>query len=203
MLNTDHIHQFIPAQDATGNAFTILLLHGTGGDENSFIGLSERFGPGFNYLSPRGQMLENGMPCFFRRLAEGVFDQEDLMARTGLLASFIFESSKHYSFDLKKLVALGYSNGANMAASLMLGRHDVIKHAILLHAMLPFMPSELPDLHGSKVLMTAGEDDPVVPASNTSALADLFNQAGAQVELFWHQSDHDRRRNIPRKPVFE
>ena len=190
MLNADHIHRFIPAQVKGEKTLTILLLHGTGGDENNLLGLAERFGQEYNYLSPRGQVLENGMPRFFRRLAEGVFDQEDLELRTNNLAAFIRNSAQHYEFDSKKVVAVGYSNGANMAASLMLGSHSVVKHAILMHAMVPFLPMELPDLHGSKILMTAGENDPFVPASNTSTLADLFNQAGARVELFWHQSGH-------------
>jgi phospholipase/carboxylesterase len=130
------------------------------------------------------------MPRFFRRLAEGVFDQEDLKQRTANLAAFIREAARHYGFDTKKIIALGYSNGANIAASLLLSGESIIKHAVLLHAMVPFAPDTLPELQGSWVLMTAGENDPIVPASNTSALSDLLNNAGAVVEIFWHQSGH-------------
>lgn len=190
MLTSEHIHQFIPAAAMPGQAYTLLLLHGTGGDENSLLGLANHFGDGFNYLSPRGQVLENGMPRFFHRLTEGVFDQEDLRQRTANLAAFIREAARQHGFDTKKIIALGYSNGANIAASLLLSGESIIKHAVLLHAMVPFVPDTLPELHGSWVLLTAGENDPIVPAANTSALADLLNNAGAEVEMCWHLSGH-------------
>lgn len=191
MSAPEFIHRFIPAGTSSGGGFTILLLHGTGGDENDLLGLADRFGTGFHYLSPRGQVLENGMPRFFRRLAEGVFDQEDLRQRTSDLAAFVRQAAGHYLFDPHRVVALGYSNGANMAASLMLSGENVLRHAILLHAMVPFVPRDLPPLQHSQVLLTAGENDPIVPSKNTSALADLLVQAGAEVEIFWHQAGHN------------
>ena len=191
MINSpEYIHKFIPASDSPGEAFTLLLLHGTGGDENDLLGLAGRFGPGFNYLSPRGKVLENGMPRFFRRLSEGVFDQEDLANRTRDLAAFLRQASTHYGFHPRRIIGLGYSNGANMAASLMLSGENVLKHAVLMHAMVPFIPGDFPMLRHSQVLLTAGENDPIVPVENTSSLADLLVRAGAEVEIFWHQAGH-------------
>ncbi|MEE4178153.1 MAG: alpha/beta hydrolase [Bacteroides sp.] len=190
MNTSEHIHRFVPARASVEKAYTLLLLHGTGGDENNLMGLADHFGQAFNYLSPRGQVLENGMPRFFRRLSEGVFDQKDLEKRTRDLATFIRHAGTHYGFNPRKVIALGYSNGANIAASLMLSGENVLKHAILMHAMVPFIPSDFPLLQHSQVLLTAGENDPIVPAENTSALADLLVQAGAEVEIFWHQSGH-------------
>ncbi len=190
MNNSEHIHRFIPASDSAQEAYTLLLLHGTGGDENDLLGLADRFGTGFHYLSPRGQVTENGMPRFFRRLSEGVFDQEDLERRTLELAAFIRQASVKYGFNPRKVIALGYSNGANIAASLLLSGEQVLRHAILLHAMVPFIPRDLPKIQHTQVLLTAGENDPIVSSDNTSALADLLIQAGAEVELFWHQAGH-------------
>lgn len=203
-MNTpDYIHRFIPARVSVEEAYTLLLLHGTGGDENDLLVLDDHFGPEYNYLSPRGQVIENGMPRFFKRLAEGVFDQDDLEKRTHDLADFIRHSASYYGFDLQKVIAVGYSNGANIAASLMLSGENVLKHAILMHAMVPFTPLNLPLLQHSQVLLTAGENDPIVPAGNTSALADLMVQAGAEVEIFWHQSGHTLiREEISRAKLF-
>ena len=141
----DFIHQFIPGSSDR----TLLLLHGTGGDENDLIPLGRELDPAAALLSPRGKVLENGYPRFFRRLAEGVFDLEDLKQRTDELADFVVAAAEHYHFDARKLVAVGYSNGANVAASILLRRPGVLPSAILLRAMVPFIPEELPNLSWS------------------------------------------------------
>src|ERR687897_3449236 len=139
------IHQFIPSS-ATQDKVTFLLLHGTGGNEQDLIPLVRELNPRAAMLSPRGKVLENGMPRFFRRLAEGVFDIEDLKFRTNELADFVNNASKVYGFDLQHVIALGYSNGANIASSMLLLRPEVLSTAILFRAMVPLVPEVLPDL---------------------------------------------------------
>ena len=114
--NLGFVHTYIPGTAG----LTVLLLHDTGGDESDMVPVGKRIAPCASFLSPRGMVLENGMPRFFRRLAEGVFDIEDLKLRTGELASFVGASAKYYEFDSEKVLAVGYSNGANIAASLLL-----------------------------------------------------------------------------------
>lgn len=188
MLTNSFIHQFIPAQAAS--APTLLLLHGTGGDEHSLLDIGQQLVPGAAYLSPRGKVLENGNPRFFRRLAEGVFDLEDLVARTHELATFIHEAADEYQFDTASLVAVGYSNGANIAASLMLLHPGLIPRAVLLRSMLPLTPEKAIDLTGSSVLMLSGQYDNLMPASSVEQLAMILRQAGAAVDLRWQPIDH-------------
>ena len=185
---SDHIHRFMPP--ALPDAPTILALHGTGGDENDLIPLGRMVSPDAAILSPRGNVLENGMPRFFKRLAEGVFDLEDLKARTADLARFVAAAAAKYKFDPSRVVALGYSNGANIAASLMLSNPGVLKGGILLRAMLPFEPDRLPVLQGTSVLLSAGRQDPMIPQASTSRLAALLKQAGADVTLSWYDAGH-------------
>lgn len=175
---------------ALPDAPTILALHGTGGDENDLIPLGRMVSPDAAILSPRGNVLENGMPRFFKRLAEGVFDLEDLKARTADLARFVAAAAAKYKFDPSRVVALGYSNGANIAASLMLSNPGVLKGGILLRAMLPFEPDRLPVLQGTSVLLSAGRQDPMIPQASTSRLAALLKQAGADVTLSWYDAGH-------------
>ena len=175
---------------ALAEAPTILTLHGTGGDENDLIPLARMVSPDAAVLSPRGNVLENGMPRFFRRLAEGVFDLEDLRARTADLAQFVAAASAKYKFDPSRVVALGYSNGANIAASLMLSNPGVLKGGILLRPMVPFEPDPLPSLRGTSVLISAGREDPLIPQASTSRLAALLKQAGADVTLSWYDAGH-------------
>ncbi|HET7290297.1 MAG TPA: alpha/beta hydrolase, partial [Thermodesulfobacteriota bacterium] len=139
----DFVHIYVPPSDP-GSPSTLLLLHGTGGDEESLVPIAERILPGAGILSPRGKVLENGMPRFFRRFSEGVFDLEDLRVRTRELAEFIAKASEIYSFDRNKLIAAGYSNGANIAASVLLSFSRVIPFAVLFHPMVPFVPDVLP-----------------------------------------------------------
>lgn len=184
-----YIHRYEPARDTTRNV-TLLLLHGTGGNENALSGLGRMLIPGAGQLSPRGNVLENGMPRFFRRFAEGVLDIDDLKQRSSDLANFIHQASILYGFDEQQVIAAGFSNGANIAASLLLLRPAVLRSAILLHPMLPFVPENLPDLQGKSIFIGAGRNDPLVPASQTEQLATLFKQAGANLEIFWQNGGH-------------
>src|SRR5689334_7745487 len=154
-LQPDFIHEFVPGKSER----TLLLLHGTGGNERDLIPLGRELNPDAALLSPRGKVLENGMPRFFRRLAEGVFDLEDLKKQTNDLADFVISAADHYKIDDKKIVAVGYSNGANIAASVLLLRPEVLSAAILFRAMVPLIPEKQPDLKSKSVFITAGSFD--------------------------------------------
>jgi phospholipase/carboxylesterase len=171
------VHRFVPAAQA--DRPPLLLLHGTGGDENDLLPLGQHLSPGAALLAPRGKVLENGMPRFFRRLAEGVFDLEDLALRTRELGEFVDRARGHYGIE--KPVAVGFSNGANIAASLLLTRPAALAGAVLMRAMLPFVPRTLPALDRLPVLILAGAGDPLVPADNRDQLAKLLSDAGAAV----------------------
>jgi phospholipase/carboxylesterase len=177
MTDLGFIHRFIPATQP--GKTPLLLLHGTGGDENDLIPLGAQLSPGAALLSPRGKVLENGMPRFFRRLAEGVFDLADLKARTAELADFIAAARKTYGIETP--VAVGFSNGANIAASLLLTRPGTLAGALLMRAMLPFEPQPLPDLKATPVLLLSGAADPIVPAALRDRLAAVLAAAGAAV----------------------
>jgi phospholipase/carboxylesterase len=185
---SDHIHRFLPS--ASPGAPTILALHGTGGDENDLLPLARMVSSDAAVLSPRGNVLEHGMPRFFTRLSEGVFDLPDLHARTADLAQFIASAAAKYKFDPSRVVALGYSNGANIAASLLLSHPGALKGGILLRAMVPFEPDRPPSLQGTSVLISAGRQDPMIPQASTSRLATLLKQAGADVTLSWYDAGH-------------
>jgi phospholipase/carboxylesterase len=181
-------HRFVPARDAT--APTLLLLHGTGGDENDLLPIARMIDPGAAVLSPRGRVLEHGMPRFFRRLAEGVFDLQDLARRTIELGDFVQEAAAQYGVDAGRVVAIGYSNGANIAASLLLTRATTLAGAILFRPMLPFEPEGPVDLHGKPILISAGRRDPLIPPDLTQRLADVFSLAGAAVTSSWYDTGH-------------
>jgi phospholipase/carboxylesterase len=183
-----HVHNWIASP--SGHATTLLLLHGTGGDENDLVPLGRALHPDANILSPRGNVLEHGMPRFFRRLAEGVFDMEDLARRTDELASFIEGAAARYGFDREKLIAVGFSNGANIAASLLLKRPGALRVAVLLSPMVPFQADSKPDLAGARVFIGAGRNDPIVPAANAEELARVLRDAGADVTLYWQDAGH-------------
>ena len=182
----DFIHDFVPGSSSR----TLLLLHGTGGNERDLIPLGRELDPNAALLSPRGKVLENGMPRFFRRLAEGVFDLEDLNYRTNELADFVAASAQHYGFSTDQLVAVGYSNGANIAASMLLLRPEIMRAAILFRAMVPLIPDKLPDLSSVRVWIGAGDQDPIVPASETKRLVELFRRAGADVTIRFANAGH-------------
>jgi phospholipase/carboxylesterase len=181
----DFIHEFVPGSSTR----TLLLLHGTGGNERDLIPLGRELDPNASLLSPRGKVLENGMPRFFRRLAEGV-DLEDLKKRTHELADFVVAAAQRYEFDMKKIVAVGYSNGANIAASILLLRAETLAAAILFRAMVPLIPENQSDLSSVRVLIGAGSVDPIVPASETKQLAELLRNAGADVTIRFFQGGH-------------
>lgn len=180
-------HHFI----AGTSSRTLLVLHGTGGNENDLLGLARALDPDANLLSPRGKVLENGMPRFFRRLAMGVFDVEDLITRTHELAEFVNQAVGAYQLDAGNIVAVGYSNGANIAAALLLLHPDTLSGACLLHAMPPFEPEELPDLSGKPILLTAGRVDSMVPGELSEKLAGIYSDAGATVALEWMLGGHE------------
>ena len=185
------IHQFIPASN-TPDQITLLLLHGTGGNEQDLIPLGRELYPRAAILSPRGKVLESGMPRFFSRLAEGVFDIEDLKFRTHKLAAFVEKASKAYGFDLRYVISIGYSNGANIASSLLLIRPEIISSAVLFRAMVPFIPEKVPNLSGKNIFIGAGQYDPIVPREQTKTLFGFFEKAGANVVLhFQENSGHE------------
>ena len=182
------VHVFRPP--ATPDAPTLLLLHGTGGNEHDLVPLAQMLAPTAGVLSPRGKVLENGMPRFFRRLAEGVFDVEDLKRRTLELGDFIAAACKEYGLDATRIIAAGFSNGANIAASLLLLRPGAIGGAILFRAMVPFVPDPLPSIPGTPVLLSNGRMDPLVSPGETERLAALLRSAGADVSLVWQAAGH-------------
>ncbi|PYJ35697.1 MAG: phospholipase [Verrucomicrobia bacterium] len=186
-LQPDFIHEFVPGKSDR----TLLLLHGTGGNERDLVPLGRELDPRAALLSPRGKVLENGMPRFFRRLAEGVFDLEDLKNRTSELADFVAAAAQHYGFAADKVVAAGYSNGANIAASLLLLRPEILSAAILFRAMVPLAPDKQPKLSSMRVWIGAGTDDPIIPTSETKRLAELLRKAGADVTIRHFPAGHE------------
>ncbi|MBI1279823.1 MAG: alpha/beta hydrolase [Anaerolineaceae bacterium] len=175
---------------SSADAPTLLLLHGTGGDEHSLVSIGKQLAPEAAILSPRGKVMENGNPRFFRRLAEGVFDQEDLVARTHELAEFIQAAADEYGFALSSVIAVGYSNGANMAASLMLLHPGLVTKAVLFRSMLPFQLNATIDLTGTSALLLAGRYDTLILGKSVEALAGVLENAGATVTLDWQEADH-------------
>ncbi|WP_042220602.1 alpha/beta hydrolase [Oceanobacillus manasiensis] len=169
---------------------TLLLLHGTGGTEQDLLALADKIDPEANVLSVRGNVSENGMPRFFRRLAEGVFDEEDLIFRTDELNQFLNEASEKYEFDRSTITAVGYSNGANIAASLMFHYKEALNAAILHHPMVPRRGISLPDLSGKRVFITAGTNDPICPSQESKDLQQLLQEASANVEVHWENHGH-------------
>lgn len=171
------------------SAVTLLLLHGTGGDEKDLLPLADIIDPNANILSVRGQVLENGSNRFFRRLAMGVFDLEDLVFRTKRLKEFVDWAADHYHFDRNRVVAIGYSNGANIAASMLFHYSDALHKAMLFHPMVPIR-KELPDLSGIGVFISAGRNDPICPPEESQQLSDLLSSAKAEVHLSWQPGGH-------------
>jgi phospholipase/carboxylesterase len=182
----DFIHEFVPGTSDR----TLLLLHGTGGNEHDLIPLGRELDSNAALLSPRGKVLENGMPRFFRRLAEGVFDIEDLKQRTNELADFIAAAAQHYKLAADQVVAVGYSNGANIAASTLLLRPEILHAAILFRAMVPLVPENLPNLRSVRVWISAGDQDPIIPVSEAQRLVELLRRAGADVTIRFANATH-------------
>jgi phospholipase/carboxylesterase len=180
------VHRFVPGSSDR----TLLLLHGTGGDESQLLGLGRELDPTAALLSPRGPVSENGHLRFFRRLAEGVFDLEDLKRRTDDLAEFIGAAAAHYRLAPEKIVVVGYSNGANIAASILLRRPGILRTAVLFRAMVPLQPETLPNLAGVRVWIGGGKHDTLIPPEETEQLAELLRQAGAEVTARIFDADH-------------
>jgi predicted esterase/catechol 2,3-dioxygenase-like lactoylglutathione lyase family enzyme len=186
------IHRYIPPESGSelAGGTTLLLLHGTGGDEHDLLPLGRHLLAGAGMLSPRGKVLERGAPRFFRRLAEGVFDQADLATRTDELAQFIEAATATYALDRDGLLAVGFSNGANIAGSLLLRRPGLLRGAVLLSPMMPYEPEHLPDLTGTSVFIGAGRNDPIVHAGQVERLAEILQQSGADVTVHWQPGGH-------------
>ena len=174
----------------SGEDLVLLLLHGTGGNELDLVGLARAIAPNAALISPRGKVLEQGMPRFFRRLAEGVFDVDDLHARTAELAGWIRGMTQEMGIDHLQLVVLGFSNGANIAGSLLLSRPGLLAGAMLLRPMVPFVPDELPSLNGARVLVGAGTNDQLIEPEETNRLVTLLQACGASVDLYWQPGGH-------------
>lgn len=183
-----YTHHYEPGTDPA--APPLLLLHGTGGTETDLLPLGRQLSPGSALLSPRGDVLERGMPRFFKRFAEGVFDLEDVARRTHALADFIAAAARQYGFDATRLTAIGYSNGANIAASLLLLRPESLAAAVLLRPMVVWETPPAASLTGKRILISSGSSDPIVPADHPERLAAQFRTAGAEVTLKIHPTGH-------------
>ena len=183
---SDFTYQFVAGKSQR----TLLLLHGTGGNEHDLLPLGRELDPTANLLSPRGRVLEHGMPRFFRRLSEGVFDIEDLKYRTQELAEFILAAAQEHKLHPEEIVAVGYSNGANIAASLLLLRPEILHAAILLRPMVPLVPETLPHLDGVEVNIAAGNQDHIVSTDETGRLVALLREAGAIVTIDFADAGH-------------
>lgn len=172
----------------------LVLFHGTGGTEHDLLPLAAAFSPESSVLSIRGNVSEHGMARYFRRIAEGVFDLEDLVFRTKELNDFLDQAAEEYGFDRRNLVAVGYSNGANIAGSLLFHYKDSLRGAILHHPMVPIRGLKLPDLSGVPVFIGAGENDPICSAGETNELEGLLRGAGASVAVHWERFGHQLTR---------
>jgi phospholipase/carboxylesterase len=177
-------------QGSNASKPVLLLLHGTGGTEQDLLPLAEMIDPEVSVLSVRGNVSENGMPRFFRRLAEGVFDEEDLIFRTKELHEFLDKAAKEHGFDRSNIVAFGYSNGANIAASLLFHYNDSLKGASLHHPMVPLRGIQMPNLFEVPVFIAAGKNDPICPAAESEELDELLRGAGAKTTVHWEMNGH-------------
>ena len=189
--SADYVHRFHLPRAAGDDGRTIVALHGTGGSENDLIELSERIAPTSAIISPRGKVMENGMARFFRRLAEGVFDEQDVIRQAHDLADFIDTTSSRHGRNPNERVALGYSNGANIAAAIMILRPEIFHHAIMLRPMLPLRNPSVSDLAGKKILILMGSRDNVIPAESTRQLIQLLQNAGAAVDAITVEAGHE------------
>lgn len=186
-MTEDFIYHYQPGDK---DKPVILALHGTGGDEHDLVPLAMQVMPGAAILSPRGKILENGMPRFFKRLAEGVFDQQDLVNRTHELADFVINFADKHELSLDRLYALGYSNGANIAASMLLLRPEALAGGVLLRAMVPFEPLQFPDLSTKKILLVSGVADPIADEAQAAALESIFQKSQAQITHLKRPTGH-------------
>jgi phospholipase/carboxylesterase len=184
------IHRFLPATDSAITE-TLIVLHGTGGDENDLVGLGQAIAPGAAILSPRGKVVENGAPRFFRRLAEGVFDPQEVRSRAEELAGFVHSAILQYGLNPSRVFAFGFSNGANIASTMMFLEPALLQGAIFFRPMLVLEPDNVPDLSDTAVLISSGRMDPIVPAQSVNRLVELFESANAEVTLKWQLAAHN------------
>jgi phospholipase/carboxylesterase len=191
----DRPHVFLPAEGEPSGP-PLLLLHGTGGDEHDLLPLRDHLSPAAAVLSVRGTVLENGMPRFFRRLREGVFDEDDLRRRADELADFVRAASTRYGIETRSLVAVGFSNGANIASAMLLQRPEVLAGAVLFAAMVPYAEPPAADLTGVPVIISNGERDPMIPATMTQQLAGQLRDRGASVTIVPHAGGHQIDRAV-------
>ncbi len=189
---SEFVHKFVPGEE--GDTRTLLLLHGTGGSESDLLDMGREVAPSANLLSPRGKVMEGDMTRFFRRFSEGVYDIEDLKFRAGELSGFVRESALTYGFDPADVYAFGYSNGANIAAAVLLLRPKTLAGAVLLRPTVPLTPDPPPDLSGAKVLISAGRGDRMVSEGQSESLAELLRACRAEVELIWQPTGHSLTR---------
>jgi predicted esterase len=191
MSDTEFIHRFLPAASGSETKRTLLLLHGTGGDENDLIELGRALDPEAAILSPRGRVMEKGAPRFFRRLAEGIFDEADVIARAHELASFVNDAITKYKIDPEQFVAVGYSNGANIAAAMMLLGVANFPRAILFRAMVPLAEVHSTPVSRANVLIAEGQFDPIAKPDNGRKLTEMLRATGATVDLIFQTAGHE------------
>jgi predicted esterase len=187
-LGSEFVYQYVPA---SGSETTLLLLHGTGGDENDLVPVGRGTARGAALLSPRGRVDENGMARFFRRVREGVFDEESIRTEAEALETFVRNAAEQHGFDPTRVIAFGYSNGANMAAALLLLYPKLLAGAVLMRATLPLTPEPLLGLASTPVLILAGQHDQIILAAGTEKLAQTLSYAGARVEVRWQNLGHE------------
>lgn len=183
-------YQFRAADGASADASLVFMFHGTGGDENQFFELTGQLLPGARRVAPRGDVSEHGALRYFKRTGEGVYDMADLEVRTANMVDFIREQIGEQRPS--KIIGLGYSNGANILASVQFAAPDLFDASILMHPLIPFAPP-VADFSNAQILITAGRRDPICPAPQTQTLADYFEANGAQTKLFWHEGGHEVR----------
>lgn len=183
-------YHFREATGATPTSPLIFLFHGTGGDENQFFDLAGQLVPGARRVAPRGDVSEHGALRYFRRTGEGVYDMDDLAQRTAAMAEFL--RAQIGPVRPERVIGLGYSNGANILASVQFAAPDLFDAAVLMHPLIPFAPPAA-DFSGRKVLITAGRGDPIAPAAATDHLASYFKANGAETNLVWHNGGHEIR----------
>lgn len=187
-------YRWVPSKRTPASPRTLLLLHGTGGDENDLLPIGEILDPAANLLSPRGRIDENGANRFFRRIREGVFDLENMKKETEALAAWLRLAAVEHAFDLEQIYAVGFSNGANMGASLLLRNPELLRGGFLMRAMVPFEPETPAALMGTRVLIASGEFDPLVSHDQAERLAAILVQGGADVEHLWLPVGHNLTR---------
>jgi predicted esterase len=184
-------HVFKEPQGPTDDGRTLVLLHGTGGNEHDLVDISAQVSNSSAILSPRGSVLENGMPRFFKRLANNIFDERDVIQKSHDLADFIVTATAGYGRNVDRMTALGYSNGANIAAAVLFLRPEVFFRAVLLRPMMPLKSPDLPDLHGKETLLLRGAYDRVIPPRSTDLLEEMLTEAGAGVDVRTIDAGHE------------